>query len=283
MAKARRSRRSLTTLVVLVLVSLTIITLDQTSRTHHLTSGVKSVADDVFSPLRDGVNSVLHPVGDFFAGAVHYGSLQTENQKLQAWIGNLRQQQAEHPFEAEQLRELLALQNLPFLPDIPTIGTQTTAIDVSNFDADITIDKGRADGVAYGMPVVGSGGLVGQVIQANHHSSIVQLITDPQSKVGVMIGTGARSATSSTAVVEGQGAGAPLLALFVAESTTLHKGQVLYTNGLQGAAFPSGIPVGRVTRFRTTAGGTQLTVQAEPEADLTNLRYLDVVQWEPAP
>ncbi len=195
----------------------------------------------------------------------------------------MRQQQAEHPFEAEQLRELLALQNLPFLPDIPTIGTQTTAIDVSNFDADITIDKGRADGVAYGMPVVGSGGLVGQVIQANHHSSIVQLITDPQSKVGVMIGTGARSATSSTAVVEGQGAGAPLLALFVAESTTLHKGQVLYTNGLQGAAFPSGIPVGRVTRFRTTAGGTQLTVQAEPAADLTNLRYLDVVQWEPAP
>ncbi len=84
MAKARRSRRSLTTLVVLVLVSLTIITLDQTSRTHHLTSGIKSVADDVFSPLRDGVNSVLHPVGDFFAGAVHYGSLQTENQKLQA-------------------------------------------------------------------------------------------------------------------------------------------------------------------------------------------------------
>jgi rod shape-determining protein MreC len=280
-AKARRSRRTWTTVVVLVLVSLTIVTVDQTSQTHHLTAGAKSVADDVLSPLRSAVDDVLHPVGDLFAGAVHYGALQTENQKLQAEIGQLRQRQDEQPFDEEQLRELLALQNLPFVGDVPTVGAQTTAVDVSNFDADVTIDKGRDDGVAYGMPVVGAGGLVGQVVEADHRSSIVQLIVDGQSKIGVTLGVPA--AASPTAVAQGQGQRSPLLAVFVAGSAGLRKGRLVYTDGLEGAAFPGGIPVGRVASWRTVAGGTQLNVSVTPAANLGQLRYLEVLQWEPTP
>ena len=58
----------------------------------------------------------------------------------------------------------------------------------SNFTATITLDKGRADGVDVGYPVVGAGGLVGQVIQSFHHTSVVRLVTDGQSKVGVTFG-----------------------------------------------------------------------------------------------
>ena len=90
MARSRRSRRTLT-VVVLIVLSLSIISLDLNGRTHSITSGVKSVANGVFSPLRQAVIDVLSPIGDFFAGAVHYGSLQSENQKLQSTIGSLRQ------------------------------------------------------------------------------------------------------------------------------------------------------------------------------------------------
>ncbi|HUZ10142.1 MAG TPA: rod shape-determining protein MreC [Acidimicrobiales bacterium] len=279
MARPRRSRRTLTTVVVLVLVSFTIITIDQTNGTHHLSAGVKSLASDVFSPLRNGVNDLLRPVGDFFAGAVDYGSLQTENQKLQATIGRLRMAEAERPFEQRQLQEILALQHLPFLGAQPTVSAQTTQIDVSNFDVDITIGKGRSDGVGYAMPVVGAGGLVGQVVQANHHSSIVQLITDGQSKVGVVVGTGSHGAT---AVLDGQGPGSPMTAVFVAATTALRKGDRLYTSGLQGAQYPAGIPVGRVTGTRVSAGGAEITAQVSPLADLGALAYVDVVQWVPA-
>jgi hypothetical protein len=74
-AKPRRSRRTLTTLVVLVLLSVTIITLDASGKGHSLTSGIKSVATDVFSPFRSGFNDIIDPIGEFFAGAVHYGAL----------------------------------------------------------------------------------------------------------------------------------------------------------------------------------------------------------------
>jgi len=36
----------------------------------------------------------------------------------------------------------------------------------------------KTDGVDVGMPVVGAGGLLGQVIQSFHHSAVVQLVTD---------------------------------------------------------------------------------------------------------
>ena len=69
MARSRRSRRTLT-VIVLVVLSLSLISLDLNGRTHSLTSGVKSVANDVYAPLRQGVLDVISPIGNFFAGAV---------------------------------------------------------------------------------------------------------------------------------------------------------------------------------------------------------------------
>jgi rod shape-determining protein MreC len=266
------------TVALLVLVSLTVITLDETGHTRHLTSGIKSVANDVFSPLRSGVDAVLRPIGDFFAGAVNYGALQNENEQLQATIGKLRQQQTEQAFQQRQLQQVLALQNLPFLGNLPTVTAQTESVDISNFASTIEIDKGRGQGVDVGNPVVGAGGLVGQVVQASHGSATVRLITDGQSKVGVTVGT-----TPTSATVNGAGSGQALSVSFIAPGTPLQRGEALFTDQLQGAQFPAGIPVGFITGFHTVPGATQQTVSARPAADLSELAYVAVVQWQPAP
>lgn len=261
---------------MLVLLSLSIISLDLNGRTHGVTSGVKSVANSVFDPLRKAVVDVLNPIGDFFAGAVHYGSLQSENQELRATVGRLRQEQAETRFEKNQLRNVMALKNLPFLDALSTVTAQTQQINTSNFTLTITIDKGRADGVDVGMPVVGAGGLVGRVIQSFHHTAVVQLITDGESKVGVTFGT------NLTGIIDGQGPDSPMTADLVAPHTALTKGEPMYTSSLDGGAFPPGIPVGRVKSFHTSAGASQETVTVTPIADLNQLAYVDVVVWEPA-
>jgi len=277
-AKPRRSGRTLALLAVLILVSVTVISLDESNRTHRLTSGIRSIASDVFSPLRSGVNDVFRPIGDFFAGAVHYGALQQENQSLQRQLGALRQQVAERPFEERQLQQVLALQHLPFVQGVPTVLAQSLAVDESNFAATIDIDKGRSEGVSLNMPVVGAGGLVGQVVQANHTTSTVRLITDGQSKVGVSFGS-----PPTDAVVNGQAPDQPLSVDFIAPGTPIHKGEVLYTNGLQSGEFPPGIPVAYVTSFHTVAGASQMIVTAQPMANLNQLTYVAVVQWYPTP
>jgi rod shape-determining protein MreC len=275
-ARSRRSRRTLTVVILLVL-SLSLISLDQNSRTHSLTSGIKSVANDVYAPLRQGVLDVISPIGNFFAGAFNYGSVEAQNERLQRTIGQLRAAQIEQGFEKSQLREITALQNLPFLQSLPTVTAETVDSYSSNFTATITLDKGRADGVDVGYPVVGAGGLVGQVIQSFHHTAIVQLITDAQSKVGVTFG----SSNQYTGIVDGQGPSNSMTADLVATQTPVHKGQRMFTSSLDAAAFPPGIPVATVRTVSTAPGATQETIHVDPEADLSQLAYVDVVQWVP--
>ncbi len=276
MARSRRSRRTLT-VIILVVLSLSLISLDLNGRTHSLTSGVKSVANDVYAPLRQGVLDIISPIGNFFAGAFNYGSLQAENQRLQRTIGQLHAAQLEQGFEKNQLREITALQNLPFLQALPTVTAQTQDEYASNFTATITLDKGRADGVDVGYPVVGAGGLVGQVIQSFHHTCVVRLVTDGQSKVGVAFGP----ANQYSAVVDGQGPGSSMTADLVAPQTPVQKGEVMYTSGLQAASYPPGIPVATVRSFHTAAGASQESIEVDPAANLSQLAYVDVVQWVP--
>ena len=276
MARSRRSRRTLTVIVLLVL-SLSLISLDQNTRTHSLTSGVKSVANDVYAPLRQGVLDIISPIGNFFAGAFNYGSVQSQNERLQRTIGQLRAAQLEQGFEKSQLRNITALQNLPFLQSLPTVTAETVDSYSSNFTATITLDKGRADGVDVGYPVVGAGGLVGQVIQSFHLTAFVQLVTDGQSKVGVTFG----NSNQYTGIVDGQGPSSSMTADLVAPHTPLRKGETMYTSSLDAAAFPPGIPVAKVLSFHTAAGASQETIHVDPAADLSQLAYVDVVQWVP--
>lgn len=280
MARPSRSRRTVTTLVVLVLLSITIITLDETGKASVLTSGAKSVASDVYTPLRSGVNAVLDPIGRFFAGAVDYGALQRENDKLETEVQTLEHEKdgtAAARREYEALEKLLTLDKLPSLSGLPYVVAEVTSQTVSDFAATVTIDKGRDDGVDVGDPVVGAGGLVGQVVAASHSDATVRLLTDGRSKVGVVFGT------NEEATLDGQGAGKALEAQYVASTTAVSVGEVMSTSSLQGAAFPPGIPVATVSAVHIVTGADDKNVAAKPIVHMAGLLYLEVLQWAPAP
>ena len=277
MPRPRRSRRTILTVAVLVLVSVSIVSLDESGHFSGLTSGLRSAARTVYSPFQSAVNDIVSPIGDFFAGAFNYGSLQQENQKLQAELGALRQAMAETPAAVRTLRQLTQLERIGFLNNLPTVLAQTTQINPSDFVGSITIDKGTADGISLNMPVVGAGGLVGQVVQVFHHQATVRLLTDGASAVAVTFG----SANNDTGTVEGQGIGKPLTVSGVSSKVTVPKGVVMFTSGLNQSAYPRNIPVAFVTSARGIQGSTQQSVTAQPQADLDQLAYVAVVQWTP--
>lgn len=274
--KPKRSRRTLTTLVVLVLLSISIITLSETGRATVLTSGVKSLASDIYSPLRAGVNGVVDPIGRFFAGAVEYGSLSQENQKLRAEVAALEARGATTSSARRQyraLQRLLALDKLPALSSITPVVAEVTAQTISDFAATVTVDKGRDAGVTIGDPVVAAGGLAGQVVIAAHSGATVRLLTDGKSKVGVTFGKG------QAATLSGNGPGKPLAVDYVPVSTPVRVGELLVTSGLQGAAYPPGIPVARVASVHTVVGAADEEITARPIADLSGLAFVEVLQW----
>jgi len=263
-----------------VVVSVIAITLDITGRAHVLTSGSKSVAGDIYSPMRNAVNDVLNPIGRFLAGSVHYNALQAQNQQLRAEIATLQLQNDSQWYQSRQyhqLQKLLSLEKLPSISNLPVVVAQSTSQAISNFAATITINKGRDNGVAVGDPVLGGGGLAGQVVAASRSSATVRLITDGLSRVGVVFGT------NEYATLAGLGARKSLNAEFVADKTPVHAGQLMTTSGLSGAIFPAGIPVARVGTVHAIAGALDKSVTAKPIANLQDLAYVAVLEWAPAP
>lgn len=277
MATTRRNTSQRLTLVILLLASITVITLDYRGSASRDIGSLRSAARDVISPIQRGISAALRPVGNFFAGAVNYGSAAAENSRLQNEIGTLRRQVLENAQAEHQLQQILSLQHLPFVQNIPTADAEVISGSTSNFQLTIEIDRGTSNGVAVGMPVVSGAGLVGDVIAAGSSTSVVQLMTDPRSDVGVSFGP-----SSSVAVAQGQGAGAPLSLLNVTASMTPKVGERVYTSGITGANnYPGGIPVGYITSVSPPNGSLTRTVLVKPYASFSDIQYVSVMQWLP--
>ncbi len=255
---------------------MSIITLDETGKASVLTTGAKSVASDIYSPLRSGVNGLIDPIGRFFAGAVNYGSLQRENEKLRSQIDALETTHAQTAAAKRQyseLEKLLAINRLPSISGLDVVPAQVTAQDISDFASTITIDKGRTSGVAIGDAVVGPGGLVGQVTEAFHGAAQVRLLTDGKSTVGVSFGN------HEVATLAGVQSGSTLRAEDLSSTTAVSVGELMYTSGLAGAQFPPGIPVARVTSVHSVVGAANKQVTAKPLAAMSGLSYVEVLIW----
>lgn len=278
MATSRRNTSQRLTLVILVLVSVTILTLDYRGPVARGLTSVRNGARDAVSPVQRLASAIFHPVGDLFSGAVNYSSAVSENAALRNEVGLLRRQALENENAEQQLEQLLGTAHLPYLQNSTVVVAEVIAGPSSNFDLTVELDRGTADGVGVGMPVVAGAGLVGTVVTAGATTSVVRLITDPDSKVGVRFPNG------TIAVASGQGQGAALsLAQVSAAAPLPKKGQLLVTSGLQDAAFPAGLPVGTVSEVKSAGGALTRQVLMEPVARLSGLQFVDVVQWLPAP
>lgn len=264
---------------MLVLASITIITLDYRGYFRGVFSALRHGANDVVSPLSSGVDDVLRPVGSFLAGAVNAGTLQQQNAKLRLQLGRDAADKSQLQTLRSTLDQLTALEHLPWaaISSIPTVIAQVTGANASNFDDTIVLNKGTAAGVGVDMPVVDGRGLVGQVVSATADQATVRLVTDARVVVSVTYGS-----AGALAQVDGTGPGNPLTVQYVPPGTALATGTVLDTSSQSLATMPAGIPVARVTSVRSDPSATAETVQATPMARLSNLGYVDVLQWEPS-
>jgi rod shape-determining protein MreC len=277
-ALSRRNGRSRATLLFLVLTSVTVITLDFRDDGSGVIGAVRNVAADALSPVREAADVVLSPVGDAFSGVTGYGSLEETNDELRARIAELEGTELRRAEAEAQLRELLRLNELEYLGDIPTVAARVVSAPVSNFEQTIELNRGTADGVDVDMPVITGAGLVGRVVQASGQRSVVRLVTDPSSSVGVRL---ARS--GETGIAEGRGARRTLSVGFIEVGVQLRSREIAVTSGLEGGSdlYPPGIPVGRVVRSETPPGELEQQVDLEPVADLVHLRYVKVLQVRP--
>ncbi|MDQ3106265.1 MAG: hypothetical protein M3Q68_00475, partial [Actinomycetota bacterium] len=133
MAVYRRPARSRFTLLLLVLTSITILTLDYRGAGAGTIGVVKDAVRDGFAPVQRVSDRLFAPVGDFVGGIVHYGDLESENERLRSEIADIRGDLYEADDADRERRALLDQLDLPTPEDIPRGDARVVSTSPSNF------------------------------------------------------------------------------------------------------------------------------------------------------
>ncbi len=276
MAVYRRTARPRFVLLLLVLTAITLVTLDTRANGGGFIGDVRARAHDLFAPVQDGTHSILRPIGDFFTGALQYGDLKKENARLRDSLAKAKADQLTAGEAQRELRIIAEQQHLTFVGNIPTVLAEVVDTSSSNFELSVQINRGTDNGVAVGMPVVASSGLVGLVAEASAKRATVLLLTDPTFSVGVRVGN-----NGQVGVANGTGRNNALRVDLVPLNTKLNQGDVLSTSGLQLERFPKDIPVGKIATVKQAPGALQEDLTMTPVDDMSRLEFVQVLQWSP--
>jgi len=134
----------------------------------------------------------------------------------------------------------------------------------------VRIDAGTEEGIAAGMPVVTTDGLVGRVFRASRSTSIVQLLLDRNSRV--------------SAVVQNRGRTRGILAYNkgtcyltnVSATSEIKVGDVVVSSGA-GGVFPRGLRIGTVERLEVDSARLFPDVMIHPGVRFSHLEEVFVL------
>lgn len=239
--------------VILCVVSLTLFTLSCREAGSGPITTVRGAVTVVTMPVRylgALISTPFSSLGNVFANLTAdqetLSELRAENEELTS--RNAQLEEAEQT--AERLQDLLDLQSTY---NLESTAANVIASSTDSWSSTVTIDKGTTSGLAVGMPVCDSSGVIGQISECGATSSVVRLITDEGSSVSAMI-----QSSRAQGMLEGSADGTLRLSL-VRTDQTVEVGDLVVTSGL-GGVYPKGLPLGRVTNIERTSGSLYYSI-----------------------
>jgi rod shape-determining protein MreC len=195
--------------------------------------------------------------------------LKEENTRLQAELVTLEEVRLEN----ERLRKLL---NYAEATGGQPVAAKVIGVNPDPNNLSLRIDRGEADGLTNGMPVVTPDGVVGHVIRVVPHAADVLLLHDPHSKIGVIV-----QRTRVRAIAGVDGTDRALKLEFALRSESVDEGDLVVTSGTDGV-FPPGLVVGRLTKVDRQGKGTFQSAEILPAVDATRLEEVLVMPAPPS-
>lgn len=248
-----------------------------------LTSGQRVVrvwtqvaADFIQSP----VTTVTASTSNYFSSIANLRSAQSENDVLKQKVQELEveiKSKQELGAENERLRGLLDLKEKG---KYKVLTARIVGRDPSVwFDSSI-INRGSLDGVKLNMPVVTDGGIVGRVTAVSPLTAQVDLITRDKSGVGAVVGEIAGS--NVLGVVVGTSKRDLVEMRYVAGSTDVQVGQIVYTTGQDGI-YPAGLKIGEIVEIRSGSATVPHQIFIRPTARIESMQDVGILLYEPPP
>jgi rod shape-determining protein MreC len=220
------------------------------------------------TPLEKGLVHVQNKVTDVWHNYIYLRGVRQQNRALQDQIQQLQLDQVRLTQDAQQAHRLQALLGFKEQYIDKTTAAQVIGSSGSEQSRTVYLDKGSDDGIKVDMPVISSEGVVGKVIKVFSHTSLVLLINDQNSGVGIIV-----DRSRLQAVLKGKTGGKLGLENVMAEEDVKPGDRLLTSGGDQ--IFPKGLPVGTVSDVRQ--GSEFLQVNVQPAAALNRLEEVLVI------
>ncbi len=194
-----------------------------------------------------------------------------QNIMLQDELSRLRSVREEN----QVLRDMIGLRDTLEHDLLPA---KIVAKNLSGINNSVSVNKGSRDGVETGMALISPDGLIGQVIITSPGHALVMPFYNALFRASAQIqGSRAHGIVSWSSEESSE-----LVMNYVPLTIEVSVGSVIETSGFSNR-FPSGIPIGTVTRTESMEGRDTQQVFIEPFVSLHQIAEAFVVRYEPEP
>lgn len=265
------SKKMVIIVVAVVLLFITMTILSVTSkRGMSAPSGLEKVTIPIVAPFQKTVTRSIRFVKGVWEDYFHLVNVSKENKKLRDEL-NLANEKKNRYREMElfnsRLREFLKFKNQT---QSEVLAAEVISKDSSAWFKTIMIDKGLADGVKKGLPVVVPRGIAGQVIDVADRYAIVLLIIDRNSAVDGLV-----QRTRARGIIKGE-SDSSCLFQYALRKEDVKAEDIIVSSGLDGI-YPKGLLVGEVSGVIRRNSGIFQEVRVTPFVDFEKLEEVLVI------
>jgi len=227
-------------------------------------------------PVEAGIRNFVGTLEQLYDYMHNYDTLLEEHQALLDRVAAYEQrarEAVEIREENARLRELLDLADGVYLERI--VDAHVLSWDASNWTSAFTIDRGADFSIEVGDPVMTERReLVGIVREVGRNWATVQTIVDPAVRIGGQMGTGISAVAEGNFALMGDGS---LRLSYIPTGEEPLLNDIITTSGL-GGVIPKGLVIGRIERVGIEGTGLSYYAVIRPEAELSRLVQVFVVQ-----
>jgi rod shape-determining protein MreC len=266
------------TLVFIIVLAALFFVMSRSSQTRYIgetrTMFERSVMI-LFAPVPKTVNWVGQSLSDVYHGYLDMRRSVAENLQLHRQLDGLTTENLRLRQSEGDLRRLRSLMGYSEEFTMPTTMAEPVMLDTSSRFKSIILDRGSNNGIEVNDAVVNANGLIGRVVLTTKDMAKVQLVTDGNSSVGVLV-----DRTRRQGVLRGDGSiGAQLYD--IPSLADVREGDVVMTAGIDGI-YPKGIPVGVITKAEK---GQDLfkTLTVRPSVDFGSLEEVIILHTRKVP
>lgn len=155
----------------------------------------------------------------------------------------------------------------------PVVAATVIGKDPSVWFRSVIIDQGSNSGIVKGNPVVNSEGIVGQIFTTSPNYSKVLLAIAPSSAIDVLL-----QKSRVRGILKGTGTLIYRLE-YILKTVEVEEGDYVVTAGY-GGIFPTGLPVGVVSKVIKKPRGMFHEIEVTPAVDYQTLEYLLVIEQQ---